>query len=203
MIGFTQCFRKTGWSRSMAAIVLFGFLAGCSGQVYTVPTPPKLDATKTRYEGVLAYFPVNFIEISWTSSVLEKDTNKVLRTSTGTTADTKCIPRLQYKQVVRGDYDSPYQLVYEPGWLEKYNFKAEFDQGVMKSVGVDSAPDRGETFKNLATAAGEAAKIAGGPALMANETACTHEPLLRFIERSSKVCPGGVCDFTRYLPSRP
>lgn len=196
MTRLIQRFTKMGWSRSIVAVGVLGFLVGCSGQVYTVPDPPM--DTKKRYEGVLAYFPVNFMEFSWTTAVLEEKTNKVLRTSTGTIPETKCIARLQYKQVMRGDYDRPYQLVYEPGFLEKYNFKAEFDQGVLKSIGVDSAPDRGETFKNLATAAGEAAKAVG--VLKAEEHACTHEPVLQFIEKTAKVCPDGKCDLKPYMP---
>lgn len=198
MTGLHKRLTKMGWSRSIAAAGVFGFLVGCSGQVYTVPAP-TVDAKKKGYEGVLAYFPVNFMEISWTTAVLEEKTNKVLRTSTGTTPQTKCTPRLLYKQVVRGDFDHPYQLVYEPGFLEKYNFKAEFDQGVLKSVGLDSAPDRGETFKNLATAAGEAAKAAA-PAFVQDEFPCTHEPVLQYIEKSAKVCPNGHCDWTPYMP---
>ena len=198
MTGFIQCFIKMVGARSIAAVGVLGFLVGCSGQVYTVPTP-ELDAKKKAYAGVLAYTPVNFIEISWTTAVLEKDTNKVLRTSSSTNPQTKCTPRLQYKQVVRGDYDRPYQLFYDPGLLEKYNFKAEFDQGVLKSIGVDSAPDRGETFKNLATAAGEAAKAAAS-AFIPDEFPCTHEPMLKFIEKSAKVCPDGKCDFEPYMP---
>lgn len=166
--------------------------------MYTRPTPTQEPNSKG-YQGVLAYFPVNFMEISWTTAVLEDKTNKVLRSSTGTTPQTKCTPRLQYKQVVRGDYDRPYQLVYEPGFLEKYNFKAEFDQGILKSVGVDSAPDRGETFKNLATAASEAAK-AISPASIVDEFPCTHEPVLQFIEKAGKVCPNGQCDWKPYMP---
>lgn len=159
MTGLSHRFTKMGWSRSIAAVVVCGWLVGCSGHVYTVPTP-VLDPEKKRYEGVLAYFPENFMEISWTTAVLEEKTNKVLKTSTAKEVDKKYTPRILYKQVVRGDYDHPYQLFYDPGVLEKYTFKAEFDQGVLKSVGVDSTPDRGETFKNLATAAGEAAKAA-------------------------------------------
>jgi hypothetical protein len=84
------------------------------------------------------------------------------------------------------------------GFLEKYTLKAEFDQGVLKSIGIDSAPDRGETFKNLATAAGEGAKAFG--ALAVEQVACTHEPVLKFIEKSAKVCPNGQCNFEPYMP---
>lgn len=198
MTGLTQRFTRMGWSRSIAAVGVLGYLVGCSGHVYTVPTP-VLDPDTKRYKGVLAYFPVNFMEISWTTAVLEEKTNKVLRTSTGKTTETKCTPRIQYKQVIRGDYDRPYLLFYDPGFLEKYNFKAEFDQGVLKSVGVDSAPDRGETLKNLATAAGEAGKAAT-PKFLPEEVPCTHEPVLKFIENSAKVCPDGKCDFEPYMP---
>ena len=195
MTRLSHHFRMMGWSRSIATVVVCGYLAGCSGHLYTVPKP-VLD-TEKRYEGVLAYPPAYFIEISWTTSVLEDKTNKVLRTSTGI-GDNKCIPQVQSKQVVRGDYDSPYQIFYDPGFLEKYNFKVEFDQGVLKSVNVDSTPDRGETFKNLATAAGEAAKAA--VAVAGADVACTHEPVLMFIKKSADVCPGGKCDFKDYRP---
>jgi hypothetical protein len=168
-------------ARVIAAVELCGFLVGCSGHVYTFVKPtPTSAASMYKFEGVLVYPPTNFMEISWTTAVLEQNTNKVLRTDTGTTVATKCIPRLQVKQVVRGDYDGPYQLLYDPGFLEKYSFKAEFEQGVLKSVNADSTPDRGETFKNLATAAGEAAKIASGTFApdQADQVPCTHEPML-------------------------
>lgn len=196
MTGLSHRFTKMGWSRSIAAVVVYGILGGCSGHVYSVPKP-VLDPDKNRYEGVLAYPPAYFIEISWTTSVLEDKTNKVLRTSTGI-GDNKCIPQVQTKQLVRGDYDSPYQIFYDPGFLGNTISKSSSSRGVLKSVGVDSTPDRGETFKNMATAAGEAAKAF--VAVAEADVACTHEPVLKFIKKSADVCPGGKCDFKDYSP---
>ena len=174
-------------------------LSGCSGNLYTVATASEGCGEKRKaYEGIVAYPPANFVEISWLTAVLDEK-NKIVRTHTGDKPENKCQLRLQYKQVIRPDYENPYQLVYKPGFLEKYIFKAEFEQGILKSVGLDSSPDRGETFKSLATAAGEAAKavIAG---LAHDKFACTHEQILKYIKRLKEVCPDDVCNFERYEP---
>lgn len=198
-----------------------------------------------KFEGILAYHPTNFIEIYWTTSVLqatkderkepgggktkdqqddkkkkpeeevtkdpqedEKKKTKVLRTYTSSSADKWCQPQIRIKQVIRPDYERPYQLFYAPGLLEKYSFKTEFDQGVLKSINTDSTPDRGETFKNVATALGEIAKFAehaagipfeGERELPEKEVhLCTDEPVLKFIKRTEDVCPDGLCKFADY-----
>lgn len=194
--------RETILVASFLGVAWISSLAGCSGNLYTFPNPveePDLYKKSKGYRGILVYTPTNFVEISWLTAVLDAN-NKVLRTYDGTTADKKCVRRMQSKQVIRPDYDKPYQLVYYPGFLEKYNFKVDLEQGMLKSVGVDSSPDRGETFKNFASAAGEIAKAAAG--LTADEYPCTHEPELKFIKRLNEICKKDVCDLQPYEPKK-
>lgn len=189
------------WLLNSLATALLGCLAGCSGNLYTL-IDPSADADvhkkKKGYQGVLVYAPTNFVEISWLTATMDEN-NKIVRTHLGDKPENKCQLRLQYKQVVRPDYDKPYQLIYDPGLFEKYSFKAEFEQGMLKSVGVDSSPDRGETFKNLATAAGEAAKFTTA-GLLPNQFACTHEPVLKYIKKLKEVCPNDICNWKPYEP---
>lgn len=211
-------------SRTLAAVTISCGLIGCSGHVYTVHNPVgnssikaddcSLTVTDTacKFEGVVAYHPANFIEISYTTSVLKTKTNpqpggqspktekttEVERTYKGTGSQ-KCEPQMVVKQVIRGDYEHPYQLYYNPGFLEKYTFKSEFEQGVLKSLNTDSTPDRGETLKNIVTAAADAAKMVttmSGEGEAVNH--CTDEPLLMYIKRAEEVCPGGKCNYDNY-----
>jgi hypothetical protein len=179
----------------------FGILSACSGSLYSI-TDPSVDPDqykhKKGYQGILVYAPTNFVEISWLTAVLDNK-GKIERTYKGDKPENKCQIRLQYKHVVRPDYDRPYQLLYAPGLLEKYNFKAEFEQGMLKSVGVDSSPDRGETFKNLATAAAEAGKTMTA-GLLPDQHPCTHEPVLKYVRKLKDVCANDVCNWDKYEP---
>ncbi len=203
MTTFTGNWARTNLVRARYTCIFIFFLAGltgCSGTLYTIPTPsPKTDISgyKEAYEGILIYPPTNFAEIFWLTAVIEN--NKVIRTSSGKQPDNKCAIRLQYKLAIRPDLDSAQQLLYKPGLLEKYNFKAELDQGMLKSVGVESTPDRGETLKNLTAAVGEIAK-AGIAAVELGETPCTHEPILKFIKKLKDVCPDDKCRWEEYAP---
>ena len=185
-----------------------GFIAGCallvscSGRLYTLdnPTAAKVYEEKDGYEGVLFYLPNHFYEISWTTAIVRD--GKVTHSATAS-GDKQCAQDIRIKEVVRADFRRPYQLVYDPGFLEKYTFKAEFDQGVLKSVNAESTPDRGETLKNLLSAAKDAATIAGGVGVMPiGGFPCTDLPELKFIEKVADVCPNGACDFQKYKPSQ-
>ena len=198
----------TGFSRhgstlfqAIVLIAAFGLLAGCNGRLCTLNNPKeeKVYKGKDGYEGVLFFLPNHFFEISWTTAIV-KD-GKVTHSSNAL-GDKKCTQDIRIKGVVSADFGKPYQLVYDPGFLEKYTFKAEFDQGVLKSVNAESTPDRGETLKNLLSAAKDAASIAGGVGIVPGDTPCTDLPELKFIEKVSVVCPKGECDFRKYKPSQ-
>jgi len=219
--------------KTLAAVSLSFLMVGCNGHVYTINKPEGVEipeayslasvskeircglssipARPCKFEGVLAYQPTNFMEIYWTTSVLKivlrdgkpEKSSEVERTYQGTKPATRCEPQMVVKQVVRGDYERPYQIFYAPGLLEKYTFKAEFDQGVLKSINADSTPDRGETMKNITTAVAEAAKIAATAALTGGDETvhyCSDGPVLTYIKRAEEVCPNGVCQWNKYPP---
>lgn len=199
-----------------ALTVLSCGVIGCNGQIYTVK-PPEWENGKLK--GVLAYPLVQFLEISYTTSVLKtktipaqgnqpaktEKTTEVERIFNDLSPNKHCKPTMVVNKVVRGDYENPYQLYYSPGVLEKYTFKADFDQGVLKSINAESTPDKGETLKNISTVASDFAKIA---AMMlqpdvdgAGVHHCTDEPLLVYIKRVDEVCKkdrGGMCDYSQY-----
>lgn len=253
---------KVLYSKTLAAAAMSCGLIACNGQVYTVNNPIGVDPSKNfwekaafwnkenctlretsrpcKFEGVVAYHPANFIEISYTTSVLktkttspppggdkdkpapapggdkDKDkpaptpggdqpaqkTSEVERTYKGSGAK-HCEPKIGIKQVVRGDYEHPYQLYYDPGLLEKYTFKSEFEQGILKSLNTDSTPDRGETLKNIATVVAEIAKVATAvagfvPGEGSGDHICTDEPVLVYIKRAEDVCKDGKCKYAEY-----
>ncbi|HMT10251.1 MAG TPA: hypothetical protein PKA39_01350, partial [Ignavibacteria bacterium] len=178
---------------------------------------PEQEHPPCRIEGVLAYQQDHYTEIYWTTSVLQEvkgdgDSKKkiVLMTYNNKETTKQCVPRIETKQVVRADYSKPYQLLYSPGLLEKYTFKAEFDAGVLKSMNTESTPDRGETVKNVATAVKELTEsiknVKGALNLVPdgveanNVVRCTDEPVLHFIVKTSELCSNGECDHSKYMP---
>lgn len=187
--------------QGIALIIAFALLEGCTGRVYTVvkPEAAAIYKGKNAYEGVLFYLPSHFLEISWTTAIL-KD-GKVTHSATAS-GDKQCIQDIRVKEVVRADFSEPYQLVYDPGFLEKYTFKVEFDQGILKSVNAESSPDRGETLKNLASTAKDAASIAGVLFIPIGGTPCTDLPELKYIKKVSEICRDGTCDLKKYTPKK-
>lgn len=203
MVGVPRYVSTIFIAKAVAVIGVCGLLASCSGHVYTLVkplNPEKVYGDKVGYEGVIFYLPNHFLEISWTTAIV-KD-GKVTHTASAAEADKKCIQQMQLKETVRADFDQPYQLLYVPGYLEKYTWKAEFDQGMLKSINTDSTPDRGETIKNLASAAKDMTSIiAGGPALdNIGGAPCTDLPQLTYIVKVSKACPEGKCSLQDYSP---
>lgn len=186
--------------KAMAVISILSMLMGCSGHIYTIVDPkPEQNVydKKTGYEGVLFYLPNHFYEISWTTAVIEN--GKVTKTASGE-GDKKCTPTMQRKEVVRADFNEKYQLVYAPGLLEKYSWKVEFDQGVLKSINAESTPDRGETLKNLASAAGEVKPQGLG---VLEKMPCTDLPELKYLVKVSDVCKKDMpCNLDKYAPKQ-
>ncbi len=186
--------------KPMAVMGILGLISACTGHMYTIvnPEPEEVYGKKKGYEGVLFYLPNHFYEISWTTAIIEN--GKVTKTASGE-GNKKCAPIMQRKEVVRPDFTEKYQLLYAPGFLEKYVWKVEFDQGVLKSVNAESTPDRGETLKNLASAAGELKPQAGVGVL--EMTPCTDLPELKYLVKVSDVCKKeAACNFDQYTPKQ-
>ena len=151
------------------------------------------------YEGVRIYPPAGFIDVSWLTGVVNKD-GKLTHTMTGA-GDKYCHPQGKRELVIRPDYSKSMQLVYKPGFLETNTFGVELKDGILVKVNTESSPDKGETFKNLASAAGEVAPLAG--VALTGPQICTHIPELKFLLPVQTVCPGGVCDLKKYYPADP
>jgi hypothetical protein len=58
------------------------------------------------------------------------------------------------------DFQHPYRLRYEHGFLEAYTFSANLSSdGILTSINTVSTPDQGKTLQNLTSAASTAAAI--------------------------------------------
>ena len=173
---------------------------GCNGQLYTVENAKPLDCCKKQgdyYSGVRVYSPAHFIEVAWLTAVLN-DKGEILQTTKGI-GSKKCHPQAKVDITTRPDYSHPLHVVYKPGFLETNKFGLELKDGILMKVNTESTPDKGETFKNLSSAAVEAGKLAG--IALTQPALCTHRPELKHIVRLAEACPNGSCDLSKYFPS--
>lgn len=187
-------------------VVMVMSFSGCSGHLYTVENAKKLECCKDQgdfYEGVRIYPPAAFYEVTWLTGVVN-DKGELTHTASGKDPK-KCWPQAKRELVVRPDYSKTMQLVYKPGFLETNKFGVELKDGVLVKVNTESAPDKGETLKNLTGAAAEAAKMAALPFVEGERgpKICTHLPVLKFVMTAQEACPNGVCDFKKYYPLDP
>lgn len=113
-------------------------LASCSGHLYTVLNPDitSQEGKPMRIVGVLAYPVINVIEIYETTILEDEKTKKVISHAP------KCLPVRSMKFSTRADYNKPYQIMYEPGWLEMHTFGVELKDGVLASVNTTSDPSK-------------------------------------------------------------
>jgi hypothetical protein len=126
-------------------------LSACSGDLYTV----KNDGTPEK--GIYVYPQITVLDVYEYTTLTDKN-GEILGTKDGNPA---CIPKLEDKIVVRTDYNaSPMRIFYDSALLEQFKFSATLKDGVLEAVNVESTPDRGETLKNLASAAKDAGTVA-------------------------------------------
>jgi hypothetical protein len=154
---------RASWKKTPAAGLIIGILslAGCTGQLYTV-------IGGKNKEGVPVYPPSVWVEQYETTILISE--GKVRARATG--EGPKCVPIPSSKIAIRPDYTKPYFMKYSHGILEKYELEVELtESGTLQKVKTISGPDRGETFKNLAAAAKDAASIAAGAPVADNAVA--------------------------------
>ncbi len=141
------------WQKApIMGLIVVGILslAGCTGKLYT-----------DNHEGVPVYPPTMWVE-KYETTMLIID-GKIVATAKAKGDEPKCAGVPSSRIAVRPDYTRPQYVRYEHGYLEKYELEVELtDSGMLKRVKTISGPDRGETFKNLAAAAKDAASIAAG-----------------------------------------
>lgn len=167
--------RKTTYAPTIVFLLLaICVLPSCTGKIVESRTG------MTSTDGVTVHPPILVIE-EWINTTLV-DTNGNMKGDYKGESGTKCFPVPFDKVITRPDYDHPYRISYEHGFLEKYEFAVTLEEGMLKSVNVKSEADRGETAKNLASAAKDAASIAG--VAVAATPACTSGPKLVKIRRS-------------------
>lgn len=151
------------WQKTPMVGLIVGIfsLAGCTGELFTV-----IDSVE--HKGVRVYPPTAWIE-QYETTILIVD-GKVVARAKG--EGPKCVPIPSNRIAIRPDYTKPHYIKYQHGILEKYELEVELtDSGMLKKAKTLSGPDRGETFKNLAAAAKDAASIAGGAPVTAAELA--------------------------------
>jgi hypothetical protein len=157
---------KIGSHVLMLLLLSISILPSCIGKV----VESRIGSNPT--DGITVYPPVLIIEEWINTTLVDKDGNMLAdyRGDSGT----KCFPVPFEKVVTRPDFEHPYRISYEHGFLERYEFAVSLEEGMLKSVNVKSETDRGETLKNLAGAAKDAASIASAAAPAAS--ACTSGP---------------------------
>lgn len=143
--------------------LIFLSVTGCSGNLYTVKG-------NTREEGIYTYPQITVIDVYEYTAFTNKN-GEVLAEKDSTP---KCKPKYEDKIVVRTDYNaSPMRVYYDSALLEQFKFSVTLKDGVLESVNTESTPDRGETLKNIATAAKDVASIATASA---ETPLCNAEP---------------------------
>lgn len=130
-------------------LLLWIILGGCSGQIYTVTKakPENRGNAGEFRKGIRAYPPKLFLEVYEFRAYVQD--GKLLRTTAGDTNDTKCESNRIENIVTRPDYSDPYDLVYEPGFLESREFSLTLKDGMLTAINIKSTPDRGETLHNF------------------------------------------------------
>lgn len=125
-------------------------LSACTGTVKEEPVQRTetggLPATDS---GVIFYPPAYFLEVSQTTVVIDKK-GQLLATADSNDPETRCVPVLSKKLVLKADLNSPRRVYYASGLLENNKFAVEFTDGMLKSVNTESQPDRGATLSNVA-----------------------------------------------------
>lgn len=162
-----------GFRRSLNVLILFGAIAGCSGQVYTVEKDGKY------VKGITAYPPKLYIDTYRLTAYVHD--GKLLRTTDGSPDGKRCEAAIMQNLVVRPDYSSPYQIVYEPGMLEGREFSVSLKDGMLTAVNIKSTPDHGETLKNLLPTIAELGGAPMGLAAPDDRVLCNANPILRDI----------------------
>ena len=162
--------------------LISGAQFGCTGQLYTVTeATPEDKGTHGKYlRGVRAYPPQLYIE-KYLLTLYVVD-GKILRRAEAKHDDQKCTPGIKQNIVTRPDYTAPYELVYEPGFLESREFSITLKDGMVTAVNIKGSPDRGETTKNVLSPIAELASSAIGFA-GSDEVLCNANPVLHEIER--------------------
>lgn len=152
-------------------------MVGCTGTLYTVKDAKlKVKKDGAYLKGVTAYPPRLFVEVYETTAYIDK--GKILRTAAATDPEKKCTPLPKHTVVTKPDYNAPYQIFYDPGFLESNKFGVGLKDGMLTAVNTESIPDRGETLKNITSAAANVAGIVS-PTLVADEIiACNDRPVL-------------------------
>lgn len=130
-------------------IIIAISLFGCSGRVVTTPISSLNLANNSPFNGIVVK------EKRWYKKTF---TNHLYKNSNGEIT-TKCTPNVYSDNI---ELATPAFIVqYKHGFLESYKFNLELNEdGSLKLFGSESTPDKGETLKNLVTAAKDAATIA-------------------------------------------
>jgi hypothetical protein len=161
-------------------------LSGCVGEVVTRPiAPQEVTTVGNDLHGVVGYRAMQVVEVS-TLTQFSAD---------GKTFTTNCVKAESKKIVTVPDQKHPLLVTYKHGILEGYVFGVTMNgDGVITGINSTSNPDQGKTISNLADAALNGAKIAGG-----GGPAGGAAPLAK----SSQVPCNSTPTFDRYDPVSP
>lgn len=122
-------------------LTIFISISACSGHLYTVINP-DLEASKDGeqvVEGVINYQVMDVVEVYQTTVLV--DTNKKI---IGKSPD-ECQPKRSLKFTTRANYNKPYIIKYDAGFLETNTFGVTLKGGVLTGVNTSSDPSKSAT----------------------------------------------------------
>ncbi len=184
--------------RPTTVVITALLLSACNGQVYhgasslDAAGKPITGSGNTKYglpveEGIVFYPKIEVLKTTETVK-LNKDTGK-------------CDHATAFDILTVSDTSNPQRLFYAPAWLETYKFSATLAaDGTLASVGTESTPDQGNTFKNVA--AGVSSLATAATSVAGAKFALVSPELQRALEKAAATCVESTnVSFARFDPS--
>ena len=109
-------------------------------------------------DGIIVYHAIPVVEVDKFIQIsVPQDPTK----PSGPTVLSGACKEVEVRKVISiADFQHPYRLHYEHGFLEAYTFSANLSSdGILTAINTVSTPDQGKTLQNLTSAASTAAAI--------------------------------------------
>ena len=137
-------------------------VAACSGRVVMSPLgPATMQANYAKQidtDGIIVYRAIPVVEVDKFIQIsVPQDPTK----PGGPSVLSGACKEIEVRKVTSiADFQHPYRLHYEHGFLEAYTFSANLSSdGILTAINTVSTPDQGKTLQNLTSAASTAAAI--------------------------------------------
>ena len=130
--------------KKVIVFIIFIFLYGCSGTVYTVQDPQfkaEKEGEDKRIKGVLFYGYKPVTKKITLDRIRNLKTGNITHTMyTDPSSPNYCRPATKEVKTIEADYDTVYSVYYEPGLFETNKFSVQLEKGTLKAVNSESTP---------------------------------------------------------------